>query len=74
MSDCPYCATQPPPRSLTLQQTTDGVYHTHNCPAVKREMEGFRAWRIEIGDPYYASDPGAHERYMRYLRKMKLVQ
>jgi hypothetical protein len=58
---------------LTLHADTEGVYHTHYCPVLKREWAEYRAWKIEIGDPYFASDPGALARRLRYLKNRKLI-
>jgi hypothetical protein len=71
--ECPYCATLPARRPLTLQEDRDGVYHTHYCPALQREWEDYKRWKIEIGDPYFAKDPGAWERRLRYLKAKKLI-
>jgi hypothetical protein len=73
MTQCLYCADVPYNRPLTLQQTADGVYHTHYCPAVKQAWEDYKRWKIEIGDPYFASDPGAWQRRLRYLKDKKLI-
>jgi hypothetical protein len=69
----PYCDAVPTKFPLTFTVTTDGVYHNHNCPAVKRELKEQVAYQIEIGNPYVARDPGAHERHMRYLKKKGLI-
>lgn len=70
---CPYCDAVPTKFPLTLHADRDGVYHNHYCPVLRREYEEYRRWKIEIGDPYFASDPGAWERRLRYLKSKKLI-
>jgi len=67
--ECPFCTAVPPKRPMTLIGTRDGMYHSHNCPSVRRELAEERAFRIEIGDPYIATDPGAVERHIKWMKK-----
>ena len=80
--NCPYCdaVLTPPalvagviPLRVTEEEKGNFVFHTHNCPVVRRLDAEYRAWKIEIGDPYFASDPGALERRLRYLKSKKLI-
>jgi hypothetical protein len=56
-----------------MYQDRHGDYHSHYCLAMQREYEEYRQWKIAIGDPYFATDPDAYERRLRYLRSKKLI-